>query len=55
MRGFIGGYGWRSGALWLVMGIGEWLVGEIRFGRSGRCALVCGVHGFAVQPRRDIC
>ena len=43
------------GVLWLVVGAGEWLGGEAGSGRSGWRALVCGVHGFAVGPRRDIC
>ena len=41
--------------LWPVMGVGEWPGGEVRSGRSGRCALVCRVHGFAVGVRQDVC
>ena len=54
-RGFSGNYGCCSGVSWLVMGAGVWLSGEIRSGRSGRCALVCDVHQFTVRPRRGIC
>ena len=54
-RGFSEGYGCCSGVLWLVMSVGERPGGEVRSGRSGRCALVCGVHGIAVGARRDIC
>ena len=43
------------GVLWLVMGVGEWPGGEARSDRSGGRALVCGMHGFAVVARRDIC
>ena len=43
------------GVLWLVMGVGEWRGGEVRSRRSRRCALVCGMHGFAVGASRDIC
>ena len=39
---------------WLVMVVGVWLGVAIRSGRSGRCALVCGVHGSTVRPRRGI-
>ena len=53
-RGFSGNDAYCSGVSWLVMGVGVWLDGEIRSGRSGRCALVCGLHGFTVKPRRDI-
>ena len=33
----------------------EWLGGEVRPVRSGCCALVCGLNGFTVGARRDIC
>ena len=52
-RSFSEGYGCCSGVLWLVMGVGEWLGGEVRSGKSWRCALACGVHGLAVGARRD--
>ena len=54
-RGFGGSYGCCSGVSWLVVGAGVWLGGEIRSGRSGRCAFVCGVHGLTVGLRRDVC
>ena len=56
-RAFNGNDGYSSGVSWLGMRVGVWLGGEIRSGRSRRCALVCGVHGFTgftVEPRRDI-
>ena len=43
------------GISWLVMGVGMWLGGEIRSGRSRRCALVCGAHGFTLGVCRDTC
>ena len=49
-RGFSGGYGCRSGVLCLVVGVVEWLGGAVRSGRSGLCALVCGVHGITHDP-----
>ena len=54
-RGFIWGYGCRSGVLWLVMGVVEWPGGAVRSGRSGLCAFVCGAHGITARPRRGIC
>ena len=54
-HGFSGIYRCCSGASWLVMGIGVWVGGEIRSARSGRCARVCGVHGFTVGPRQGMC
>ena len=54
-KALAGATGAVLGALWLVMSVGEWLGGEVRSGRSRRCALVCGAHGFAVGPRRAIC
>ena len=52
--GLTGNYGYCFGVSWLVMGVGVWLDGEIRSGRSGQCTRVCGVHGFTVRPRRCI-